>query len=120
MKKVYVKWLKTKKKCVRIFSDVYGRKQYFNNYNIHQVRQHFKTRVRMMPFAGNYSNDKRFKKTDFLCQCLKSREEEKHLTSGLCAVYGDLVNENSDLNNDVELVKLFNNILARRDFLDKK
>ena len=78
----------------------------------------FKTRVKLQPFAGNYSNDKRFARTDWLCACLGAREEEHHLTSGKCPVYGDLVTEHGDLENDNNLVSLFKEILARREKMD--
>ena len=43
---------------------------------------------------------------------------EKYLTSGDGSVFGDLVDINSDLSKDENLVKLFTNILKRRDDLN--
>ena len=78
-----------------------------------------RTRFGLQFFAGNYSNDKRFQKSDWLCKCEKSREEESHLLSGQCTVYGDLTLKYSDLTSDDNLVGLFTEILARRDELDR-
>ena len=69
----------------------------------------------MQPFAGNYSPDQRYKRSDWLCLCLESREDEAHLTSGQCTVYGDLALKYSDLTDDENLVELFSEVLARRD-----
>ena len=77
----------------------------------------FQTRVSMLNFAGNYSHDGRFEKTDWLCWCKLVRKKERHLTLGQCPVYGDLVHEATDLNNDAYLVQLFTPILERREKL---
>ena len=73
----------------------------------------------MHAFAGNYSHDRRYAKTNWLCLCLNSREEEIHLKSGECTVYGDLTNKYSDLSSDDNLADLFREILARRELLTK-
>ena len=52
-------------------------------------------------------------------KCEESREEESHLLSGQCTVYGDLTLKYSDLTSDDNLVGLFTEILARRDELDR-
>ena len=92
-------------------------KDYFYDKSIDEARKFYKTRVSMLPFAGNYPNDVRFAKTNWLCLC-GVREEEKHLTSGNCKVFGDLVDPNLDLTKDENLVNLFSNILERRDTKD--
>ena len=73
----------------------------------------------MHAFAGNYSHDKRYAKTNWLCLCQNSREEEIHLKSGECTVYGDLTHKYSDLSSDDDLADLFREILARRELLTK-
>ena len=108
-----------KGKCERLKEEAYGRKQYISQKNISSVRNQFRTRFGLQFFAGNYSRDKRFKKTDWLCKCLKAREDEAHLLSGRCSVYGDLTSKYSDLSSDDDLVGLFTDILARRDELDR-
>ena len=113
------KMAENKEKCVRILKEGYGKKKYLSNKNIHQARLYFKTRVSMMPFAGNFSHDKRFLKSDWLCQCEQEREKEDHLLSGQCPVYGDLISEESDFSQDDELVRLFTHILARRERLEE-
>ena len=73
----------------------------------------------MQPFAGNYSHDNRYAKSDWLCLCKESREEESHLLSGECTVYGDLTLKYSDLSSDDNLADLFRDVLARREQLTK-
>ena len=74
----------------------------------------------MMSFAGNFSKDKRFARTDWLCKCGEAREEESHLISGNCVVYGEIRRNYSDLNDDKQLVDFFNEVLSRRDELEEK
>ena len=45
-------------------------------------------------------------------------EEEIHLLSGPCQVYGDLVDKYSNLIDDDQLVQLFSDILTRREALE--
>ena len=56
----------------------------------------------------------------WLCKCLEEREEEAHLLSGTCKVYGDIARKYDDIMDDENLVQLFSEILARRDQLDKE
>ena len=87
--------------------------------NIFNVRQQYRSRFKMQLFAGNYSHDRRFKKSDWLCFCKEAREDETHLTSGQCKVYGDLCENFSDLTDDESLIQFFTEVLARRDMLEK-
>ena len=80
----------------------------------------YKTRYGMMSFAGNYAKDRRFARSNWLCKCGKSREEESHLISGNCEVYGEIRSSYSDLNDDKQLVDFFNEVLSRRDELEEK
>ena len=82
------------------------------------VRQQFRTRFGLLPFAGNYSKDKRFAKTSWLCACGEEREEEQDLLSGNCKVYGDLAHNYENLADDNQLVKFFANVLARREDME--
>ena len=107
-----------KDKCSRILKECYGRKKYFNTSNIKEARSIFRTRVAMMPFAGNYGHDKRYAGTNWLCRCKTAREEERHLTAGECPVYGDLA-EGRDLESDGDLKEFFLAVLARREALDE-
>ena len=106
-------------KCERICTEEYGRKEYLNRKNILDVRKHYRTRFGLNAFAGNYRKDKRFAKTGGLCRCEEAREEEFHLVSGQCKVFGDLTAIYTDLNSDEGLVQFFSAVLARRDQLDK-
>ena len=109
-----------KGKCERIGIEEYGRKEYFRSKNIQNVRQQYRTRFGLLPFGGNYSHDKkRFASSNWLCKCQEAKEEEIHLTSGHCKVYGDLAEKYTDLTDDNSLVQLFQEVLARRDQLDR-
>ena len=107
-------------KCARIINETYGKKDYVKKKNIHNVRQQFRARFGLQPFAGNYSHDRRFAGSQWLCKCQEEREEEAHLLSGQCKVYGDLTLQYDNLTNDENLVKFFSDVLARRDELDKE
>ena len=85
--------------------------------NINKARLYFKSRVSMLPFAGNYPNYLKYQKSNWLCQCTLSKEEERHLLSGHCPVYGDLC-EGRHLTKDEDLVGLFTEILGRRERLE--
>ena len=74
----------------------------------------------MLPFAGNYAKDKRFARSNWLCKCGEVKEEESHLLSGNCEVYGDIRGNYSNLNDDKQLVDFFNEVLSRRDELEEK
>ena len=73
-----------KEKCDKIMTEEYGKKKYMTEENIEGVRQLFYMRVRMQPFAGSYSKDKRFMKSNWLCKCGDEQEKESHILSG-CA-----------------------------------
>ena len=109
-----------KEKCDKIMLEDYGKKEYMSEQSIDGVRQYFYSRVRMQPFAGNYSKDKRFMKSNWLCKCGNEREEESHLMSGSCKVYGDIRNNYGQLDNDEELVQFFNEVLERRIMLEEE
>ena len=49
-----------------------------------------------------------------------AREEEGHLLSGKCTVYRNLTQNYSDLRDIDSLVQFFNQVLERRDNLDKR
>ena len=49
-----------------------------------------------------------------------AREEEGHLLSGKCTVYGDLTQNYSDLTDIDSLVQFFSQVLERRDDLDRR
>jgi hypothetical protein len=107
-------------KCERITREPYGRKDYLKKKNIFHVRIQYRSRFGMQDFAGNYSHDIRYQGTRGLCKCQESREDEPHLLSGQCKVYGDLVEKYPDLTSDESLVQLFTDVLERRDQLDRE
>ena len=48
------------------------------------------------------------------------KEEEQHLLSGNCEVYGDIKAAYPNLSDDEQLVKFFNEVLAMRDKLEEE
>ena len=74
----------------------------------------------MQPFAGNFSHDRRFARTNWLCKCLSSRELEDHIRSGLCPVYGDIRRKYGELKDDWELLQFFREVLAKREELEEE
>ena len=106
-------------KCDRIENESYGKKSYIENTSIFDTRQMYKTRFKMQPFAANYSNDARFRKTNFLCRCLLEKEGEGHLMSGKCPVYKDIRDKYDNLEDLEDLVAFFKEVLERRDTLDE-
>ena len=105
-------------KCSRIKQELYGRKSYTQSKNIEDSRKCFRSRFGLLPFAGNFSHDRRYAKTDWLCRCKTSREEEGHITSGNCQVYGGLRTQFGDLEDDENLVKFFQAVLDKREELE--
>ena len=105
-------------KCQRIVGEDYGKKQYISKKNIFNVRQQYRARFGLENFAGNYNNDRRFSSSEWLCRCLEAREEESHLTSGKCKVFGDIKERFGDLHDDENLVQFFQEVLTRRDEID--
>ena len=104
-----------KEKCFRIMKGRFGKKSYISLQTLHSVRQHFLSRLGMQPFAGNYSSDKRFYKTNWMCKCNVEREDESHLLSGNCQVYGDIRDRYGNMEDDKVLVSFFSEVLARRE-----
>ena len=90
-----------------IMKDKYGKKEYFSKHNIHKSRQYFRTRVNMHKFAGNFSHDRTFARTGWLCRCGLAREEVAHLTSGTCPTYQDIFEKYDNLSCDDELVDFY-------------
>ena len=105
-----------KSKCFRIFNERYGRKEYLSNIKISEVRECFKSRFGLQPFAGNYGNDRRFARTQWLCRC-GLKEQEVHLAT--CQVYQDISSKYDNLQDDAQLVSFFKEVLERRSRLDE-
>ena len=109
----------TKKKCEMIMKDKYGKKEYISKEKLDDVRNCFKSRVGMMPFAGNFSRDKKYAKTNWLCRCGTEKEQEAHLKNGNCPIYADIRADYGDLEDLEDLVSFFTRVLERRDLLDR-
>ena len=107
-------------KCERMLTESYGRKAYIQDRTISEARNWFRTRFFLQPFAGNYSKDKRYAKTNWLCRCKGAKEEESHIMSGHCEVYGDLQSQFGDLGEDKNLVRFFQAVLDRREGLEEE
>ena len=73
--------------------------------NIFSVPPQFRTRLGLQTFSGNFSQDRRFTKSNGLCKCKQAREEEVHLLPGLCEAYGDLTHKFNNLTDDEALVQ---------------
>ena len=108
-----------KAKSERILSEEYGRKKYVDSEQISNVRDTYRARFGLLPFAGNFKNDKRFSGRGGLCRCLRNLEEEPHLLSGNCEVFGEIRGKYGDLNDDASLVSFFKEVLELRDILDE-
>ena len=74
----------------------------------------------MLPFAGNYSHDRKFAHSEWLCSCREHREQESHLLAGSCRVYGDIRQKYGDLEDDEDLVRFFTEVLERREELEAR
>ena len=109
-----------KVKCTKIENEKYGKKDYIKDKDIFAARQIYRTRFGMQPFAGNYSRDRRFARTEWLCRCREAREDESHLMDGQCPVYQEIHEKYQTLDDDETLAQFFNEILSMRDKLDKK
>jgi hypothetical protein len=99
-------------------SEKYGKKAYMSVKNVHQVRFQFRARLGLLAFAGNYSHDRRFAGTQWLCRCREEKEDESHLLSGRCPVYGPIREKYGSLENDEKLVDFFSEVLAKRAELE--
>ena len=106
-----------KRKCEKIMEDKFGKKNYISNNKIVEVRNIFKTRVGMINLAGNFSNDKRFMRTNWMCRCENEKESEEHVTKE-CRIYEDIRHDYEDLCNDAQLASFFAKVLERRDLVD--
>ena len=58
-------------------------------------------------------------KRPILVHCV-AKEEESHLFSGNCEIYGEIRSKYDNLNDDMNLVNFFNEVLAKRDEIDEK
>ena len=105
-------------KCSRIKKKPYGKKSYTQSKNNEDSMIWFRSCFGLLPFAGNFAHDRRFAKTDWLCRCKTSREEEGHITSGNCQVYGGLRTQVGDLEDDENLVRFFRAVLDKREELE--
>ena len=105
-------------KCSRIRQEPYGKKMYTQSTNMEDSRKWFRSCFGLLPFAGNFTHDRRYAKTNWLCRCKTSREEEGHITSGTCHVYGGLRTQFGDLENDENLVRFFQAVLDKREELE--
>ena len=105
--------MKEKTKCSKILSEGYGRKLYSSSSTPSEVREYFSTRVNMLPIAGNFSKDNRFKRTGWLCLC-GEREEQEHIMKH-CKKYEDIRKKYGEIENDDSLVRFFREVLEKRD-----
>ena len=74
----------------------------------------------MHRFAGNFTHDRSFARTEWLCRCGNAKEEESHLLSGNCGIYGDIREKYETDIKDDDLVMFFTEVLDRRDQLEEE
>ena len=79
---------------------------------------YFSTRTDMLAIAGNFSKDRRFQRTDWLCRC-GHWEEQEHLLRH-CPLYDDIRSKYDELDSDESLVPFFQEVLDKRDKLYEK
>ena len=96
----------------------YGKKDYINQKLIGDVRKWYKSRFGLLPFAGNFSHDNKFARSDWMCRC-GEKEKESHITSSSCPVYSDIREKYTSFDDDKDLVSYFQEVLDRRDLLDR-
>ena len=109
-----------KVKCERILAEEYGRKEYVDSELVSHVRDTYKARFGLLPFAGNFKNDKRFSGSSALCCCKRNFEDEPHLLSGKCEMFGDIRGKYGELNDNESLVSFFKEVLEMRDIIDEE
>ena len=70
-------------------------------------------------FADNFSKDKKFMRTNWLCRCGNKRESEDHITKE-CLIYDNIRSEYEyDMKyDDIQLASFFSKVLERRDLVD--
>ena len=112
------KGAETKEKCINIKTESYGKKKYFKDKNIKASRNHYRARFRMQNFAGNFSKDKRFAKSNWLCKCKSSIESETHILEGKCETYSKIRNKYKDLTTEDNLVAFYSEVLEERERLE--
>ena len=110
----------TDTKCSRIKNEAYGKQNYVSNSTIEEARNLYSTRFGLQNLAGNYSHNRKFASTDWLCRCKGAKEEEGHIVTGDCPVYGDLRSQFGDLGEDQNLADFFKAVLDRRDSLEEE
>ena len=106
-----------KRKCEKTMQENYGKKTYISNSKIVEVRNIFKARVGMTEFAENFSNDRRFMRTNWECRCGYEKESENHIKQE-CLIYNDLKDDYEDLSDDKQLASFFCKVLERRGLVD--
>ena len=90
------------------------------NQSIENTRECFKTPYGLQLFARNFSHNRPYANLDWLCRCKSVREEESHITSGSCEVYGHLKSQFGDFKEDKNPADFFWAFLDRRDKLEEE
>ena len=116
--KILMKSAENRNKCVQILKEPCGKKKYMEEMKIDDVRKYFKAKTMMLPFAGNYSADRRYARSGWLCLC-GEREEEEHIRAGRCPLYRDIRAEYGDLQDTDSLVSFLTRVLSRREQVEE-
>ena len=106
-----------KEKCQRIGKEEYGVKEYLQKKCMADVRNTYRTRYGQRDFAGNFSKNNKYSKSNWMCLCLESKEKETHITSEYCPIYSDIREKYQNFDSDEDLVMFFDEVLERRDMV---
>ena len=101
-------------------SEEYGRQTFVIKKSMEESRNWFRTILFLQPFAGKCTHDRRFAKSNWLCQCKGDIGQEGHIVSGKCEIYSDLRDKYGDLSEDKNLVEFFKAVLERRDEIEEE
>ena len=78
-----------KKNVIESWKKARGKKLYFKKPNFWGALS-YRSRVCLQPFAGNYSHDKWYERSEYFCRCREFRESESHLMACQCNIYDDI------------------------------
>ena len=110
-----VKLMENKTKCKRLIESDYGKKEYVSKKKIEEVRNIFRTRCRMLPFAGNFRNDQKYAAYNWDCVCGSLvMEREEHIVEE-CVFYREIREKFGLLDDDEVLCNFFAEVLAKRN-----
>ena len=100
------------KKCAKIKLEDCRLKPYLTRKVLRDVRDIFRERNFLLPFAGNYPNSKHFKSVTCPACDSSEREDQSHIL--ICDGYTDIRKE-YNMEDDDDLLQFYRRVLERRD-----